>query len=125
MLKNDVVCKERFEGTRYLSCTALARRGTDYFVVMARLSLMDTVEGVKLIGAQFLDKKHLAVKEASMIIKRTEYLLVYQVADKDCFGEALLVEKPCVEMERHDKGTLYTQFKRDNNHYKEETYFMK
>jgi hypothetical protein len=124
LLKNDVIPRERFPGTRYYNCTALARRGTDYFIVMARLSLMDTEEGIKLIGAQFLEKKHLAAPEASMIIKRTEYLMVYHVADKECFGQALLVEKPCVEREQHEKGILYTQFKRDNNHYKKQTYFM-
>ncbi|MBK5251235.1 MAG: hypothetical protein JJE29_01105 [Peptostreptococcaceae bacterium] len=124
LLKNDVIPRECFPGTRYVNCTALARKGTDYFIVMARLSLMDTEEGIKLIGAQFLEKKHLTAAEASMIIKRTEYLMVYQVADKECFGQALLVEKPCVEREQHEKGMLYTQFKRDNNHYKEQTYFM-
>ena len=123
LLKNDVIPRESFPGTRYVNCTSLARRGTEYFILMSRLSLMDTAEGIKLIGAQFLEKKQLSPYEASMIIKRTEYLIVYQVADKDCFGEALLVEKPCVEREKQEKGMLYTQFKRDNNH-KKQTYFM-
>ncbi|PLX31912.1 MAG: hypothetical protein C0604_06095 [Clostridiales bacterium] len=124
LLKNEVREMERFKGTRYCNCNALARRGTDYFLLMARLGLIDTVEGVKLVSSQFLAKKDLAVGEASMIIKRTEYLIIYKVADMDCFDNSLRVEKPCVEKEAHERGILFTQFKRNNSHYKNQTYFM-
>jgi len=124
LLKNEVREMEKFKGTRYCNCNALARCGTDYFLVMGRLGLIDTEEGVKLVSAQFLDKKNLAAAEASMIIKRTEYLIIYKVADKDCFDNSLKTEKPCVERESHERGLLYTQFKRNNSHYKNQTYFM-
>jgi len=124
LLKNEVKEMERFKETRYCNCNALARCGTDYFILMGRIGLIDTNEGVKIVSAQFLEKKDLAVDEASMIIKRTEYLLIYKVADKDCFDDSLRVEKPCVEKEAHERGLLYTQFKRNNAHYKNQTYFM-
>jgi len=124
LLKNEVREMERFKGTRYCNCNSLARCGTDYFLLMARLGLIDTEEGVKLVSSQFLEKKDLAVGEASMIIKRTEYLIIYKVADMDCFDNSLRVEKPCVEKETHERGILFTQFKRNNSHYKNQTYFM-
>ncbi len=124
LLKNEVGEVERIEGVKYCKCNALARCGTNYFLLMARLGLIDTEDGVKVLSAQILEKKDLSVSEASMIIKRTEYLITYKVADKDCFDNSLRVEKPCVEKEAHERGLLFTQFKRDNAHYKNQTYFM-
>lgn len=124
MLKNEIRTGERFKHTRYYQCRALTRSGIRYRLVFARIGVMDTAEGIKIASAEFMGDKALAVKEASMIIRRPEYLLVYQVANPHCFDEALLVEKPCVERESHEKGRLYIQFNRSNAHYKEQVYYM-
>lgn len=124
LLKNEIRHGERAANTRYYNSRALARCGTNYRLLFARLGLMDTEKGIKLATAEFLGEKYLSVKEASMIIRRPEYILVFDVADKECFDEALFGEKPCVQRETHEKGLLYTQFRRSNHHYKEQVYYM-
>lgn len=81
------------------------------------------IERQKVVEVQVKKRMTLSTIEASFNLKRPEYMKVYECNDdsvEGMFGGAHFT----LMMHQHKKGSLYTRFKTNNDHVKEEVYYL-
>lgn len=114
LLKNDI----KKIGEEYL-CESLIDFKHKYMIMTSVIRLEDN----KIINARIKEKLEITSIEASFILNKKEYILIYHFEDLD-FIEEFLDDHNRLMRNEYDNGILYTEYNKNNNHVSKKTYFL-
>lgn len=97
-------------------CEALTERpGKGYFITNCSLSISD--RPLRITQAEVISEFHITDIEAAMILKRSEFVSVCQIAEPDNrFRRAFAAFTTPFTETQYETGKLYIQFKQNNMH---------
>jgi len=112
-LKNTI--EEYLDEAEHLSylCESLVETENKHFLVMSELEVLQG----KICSANRRSTLELSLYEASMMLRRWEYVMVYEILDDpDSFDKQFENYAMGSMRTEHSNGEMFMEFKRDNSH---------
>lgn len=112
-LKNTIEEYTDEKGHMTYLCESLVETENKHFLVMSEL---ETSKG-KITSAHRRSSLDLTIYEASMMLRRWEYIMIYEILDDpDNFDEYFTRYTLGAMRTEHNNGEMFMEFKRDNKH---------
>ena len=115
-----LLCKNTIEkrGDRYV-CRSLIEYGNGHRLIVSEI----TVDDLKVTSHRRVSEMTVSVREASMMLTRSEFVTAYRIlADPETFEEQPLEFDYNTMVTEHDNGRLYMAFHKNNDHVKKSNY---
>jgi len=113
LLKNEII---PYEGD-YI-CRSIIDFFDAYKMVVTRVRVKD----YKVTLCELIDELIMSPREASFQLNKKEYIAMFYLPSSKAFKFDF--ERPEMMKNIYDSGTLYTVFNKDNNHAKEQVYYL-
>lgn len=112
-LKNTIEEYTDEKGRMSYLCESLVETENKHFLVMSEIE----VANGKVTKAHRRSSLDLSIYEASMMLRRWEYIMVYEILDDpDNFDEQFTNYTLGAMRTEHNNGEMFMEFKRDNTH---------
>lgn len=115
LLRNEIIKEDD-----YYYVKSLIDDGNRYRLFTSNIS----IETMKVSGMKIIDDIVISAFEASLMLKKAEYIAVFDVSDCLFSEEIIDKEKISAMKNYHGNGILYTEFKKDNDHVKNDVYYL-
>lgn len=125
LIKNKIELLGEEEGVRHYDVESLIDFDKGYKLIMARFEVADFEERSMVTGSEIVNSMNISSLEATFNLKRPEYLLLYDITTE--LEEFLDEFNPLMTgamQNAHRRGFLYTKFNSNNDHVKNNTYFL-
>ncbi|MGM0379209.1 MAG: hypothetical protein ACQEQE_05635 [Bacillota bacterium] len=116
LLKNEIT-KETDDNYLVKSLISYKNKYLQIFFIIKVIN-----KKIKLVKIK--EQMEISAKEASFILSQPEYLLVYNIDDKD-FEKEFYKSDYKMTKNLYDNGTLYTKYKETNKHVAKSKYFLR
>lgn len=124
LLRNEVQCGNRFRKGRLCRAEALVDIRGGYVLVHADLEVVKTGGVYRIRSADKTEEMRISNIEASFLLKKPEFLLVYEIETLEEFIMTLKIENPSMMSTMHEGGVLFTLFNPDNTHVEDPIYYL-
>ncbi|MCT4595397.1 MAG: hypothetical protein N4A57_14190 [Anaeromicrobium sp.] len=116
LLKNTV---EKLEEDKYIVESIIDLNGK-YKLVVSEIRLKNK----KVYNIEIKSQMRISPQEAAFSLRKREYIMLYLIKDKSKFLELIEKKKPHGMINDYEGGTLITEFNSNNNHVKEDIYYL-
>ncbi len=120
LLQNKIT---RLDENRY-SCQCIFEDKEEYYKAKIGIQIVFLEEGYKIRSFILGNKKKVDPLYVLKELKRPEYIGIYKVKNAKRFIEKFHKDNPYCMRSNFEKGSLFTQFNKNNDHVKEETYLI-
>lgn len=121
LLRNAI---EKVEDPRYPEHYVV----TSLTSVMGKYKIIHWSVGIdekgNFVEMSYMDDLSITGQEAALLLRRDEFLCVYQVADLAYVTHYFDTQHPELMCNQHATGTLYTAFRSHNNHVKDPVFYL-
>jgi len=124
LLRNELFCKRSSQRGSVYRAESLVDSRAGYILVHSELNVVSGDEGYKIRSAKKLEEMHISNIEAAFLLKKMEYLAIYQIESIEEFLMIFKIENPSMMDSIHDAGVLFTSFNKDNDHVKNDIYYL-
>lgn len=116
LIRNQI---EVIEPSHYRS-TAIVATDDLYYLLTLMIRLNDSH---KVIEVDQLETMEISDFEVALMVKKKEYIAIYELFDLDFEQQFLLRHKHCM-VNLHENGRLVTEFKNDNSHVQNQLFLL-
>lgn len=124
LLRNEVSCKRKTKRGRVCQTESLVEAKFGYMLVHSELKVVHSEDGYKIRMAKKLEDMRVSNIEAAFLLKKPEYLAIYEIDSLEEFLMVFKIENPSMMNSIHESGVLFTYFNKDNDHVKEDLYYL-
>jgi hypothetical protein len=124
LLRNEVSCKKKTKRGRICHAESLVDTASGYMIVHSEVNVVHSEDGYRISMAKKLEDMHVSNIEAAFLLKKPEYLAIYEIDSLDEFLMVFKIENPSMMNSIHEAGVLFTYFNKDNDHVKEDLYCL-
>ncbi len=121
LIKNEIKVLDYYVDSVLYGVTSLMDCENHYKILNASLELSKTDK--KVLCYDIMNELDIAPIEAARRINKKEYLALYTLK-KDGFRYLFDYKKPYMMLNIHPNGSTYIEFNSNNNHVKEDTYYL-
>ncbi|AFS78219.1 hypothetical protein Curi_c12070 [Gottschalkia acidurici 9a] len=93
-------------------------------IVISKIRVQDTELGLKIVDAEIKEVMKISRIEAGFKLNKKEYILVYDIKDRERIIGAFDLLKPHAMKGYFEDGYLYTEFNLDNKHVSNRVYYL-
>ncbi len=124
LLRNEVSCKRKSKRGRFYQAESLVDTASGYMIVHSELNIVQAEAGYRIRMANKLEDMHVSNIEAAFLLKKPEYLAIYEIDSLEEFLMVFKIENPAMMNSMHEAGVLFTCFNKDNDHVKKDLYYL-
>jgi hypothetical protein len=124
LLRNEVSCKRKSKRGRLCHAESLVDTASGYMIVHSELNVVHSEDGYRIRMAKKLEDMRVSNIEAAFLLKKPEYLAIYEIDSLEEFLMVFKIENPSMMNTIHEAGVLFTYFNKDNDHVKEDLYYL-
>jgi len=124
LLRNEVTCTRRTRRGRLCRAESLVDSKSGYLIVHSEFNVVCGEEGYKIRSARKLQEMRVSNIEAAFLLKKTEHLAIYEIDAIEEFLMIFKIENPSMMDSIHEAGVLFTSFNKDNDHVKNDLYYL-
>jgi len=124
LVRNRVQSLRESGGIRYWQSEALLDTDREYWMLAGEIGVFEENGERRVFSASVQSQFRVSEFEASFILRRPEYLAIYEILDPERLQIFLDLYRPGALVNHQEAGMLYTWFKSDNSHVREVEYFI-
>ncbi len=124
LIKNVVEFSHEEDDVKYYTCESVIDFENGYQLLISHIGVKKMEKDLKVYFAEIKNKMRITTIEAAFQLKKSEYIIIYDVEDFVELMEMLDIMKPNAMQNIHEGGFLYTEFNPNNEHVKDANYYL-